>query len=83
MLLTSFATNWRFAIAGLRDGGPVCALCADSAEALVVDWGELVVPEDVRSVLSYFSPSLLDDLRRLRVRRFSARRRSGPETMSM
>ena len=47
----SFATILRFAIAGLRDGGPACALCADSDEALAVDDGALLVPEDVRSVL--------------------------------
>ena len=53
------------------------------SEALAADGGALDVPEEVCSALTYFSSSLLDDLRRLRVRRFSARRRSTPETMSM
>ncbi len=47
----SFAPILRFAIAGLRDGGPAGALCADSDEALAVDGGALLVSEVVCSAL--------------------------------
>ena len=54
IVLMSFATNLRFSSAGLRDGGPARALCADKDEALAVDGGALEVLEDVRAALTYF-----------------------------